>query len=123
MVLAKAQIQIEQMKAEAKKQSDTMKAQLDMMKAKTELELKRREIMLSDDRVRDKQVSDAIVKLLDIQATTGINQSAAIAKIEALHNKVGRSTQELAPRKRRVKFERDGNNRLAGATVVDEEEV
>ncbi|MBA3678377.1 MAG: hypothetical protein H0W74_13415 [Sphingosinicella sp.] len=123
MVIAKAQIQIEQMKAEAKKQTDMMHAQLEMMKAKAELELKRRDMLLEDDRQRDKIATDTIVKLRNIEATTGISQAGAIAQIEDMRARGVRSPEEIAPRKRRVRVERDGQGRLAGATVVDEEDM
>jgi hypothetical protein len=122
MVLAKAQIQIEQMKAQAKIATDKMNAERDLLKTRMELELKRREIMLEDDRQRDKQAADAIIKLRDIEATTGVSQANAIQQIEDARKSAMRSPEEIAPRKKRVKFERDGNNRLAGATVEYEDE-
>jgi hypothetical protein len=121
-VLAKAQIQIEQMKAQAKIATDKMNAERDLLKTRMELELKRREIMLEDDRQRDKQAADAIIKLRDIEATTGVSQANAIQQIEDARKSAMRSPEEIAPRKKRVKFERDGNNRLAGATVEYEDE-
>lgn len=123
MVIAKAQIQIEQMKAQAKAETDKMKAQLDMMKAKAELELKRREMLLEDDRQRDKIAADTVTRLLDIEAKNpGVDMSERIKQVEEMRARAIRSPSEIAPRKRRVKVERDGNNRLVGATVVDEED-
>jgi hypothetical protein len=118
MVLAEAQIQIEQLKAK-----NAMNAQTDAMKAKAELELKRREIALEDDRQRDKQAADAVIKLRDIEAKTGVSQADAISKIEEARATAMRSPFEVKPRRKRVSIERDGSGRLAGATVTEEEDV
>jgi hypothetical protein len=123
MVIAKAQIQIEQMKAEAKAKTDMMDAQLKMSTTKAELELKRREMLLEDDRARDKIAADAVAKLLDIEAKNpGVDLSQRIQEIEQMRARAVRSPEEIAPRKRRVTVEHDEHGRLAGATVVDEED-
>jgi hypothetical protein len=124
MVLAEAQIQIETMKVQADKEIGMMKAQTEMMTKKAELELKRREIALEDDRQRDKIAADTVAKLLDIQAKNpGTDLSNEIARIEDMRARAVRSPFEMKPRKKRVKVERDGNGRLVGATVQEEEDV
>jgi hypothetical protein len=124
MVLAEAQIQIEQMKAENDKQLKMMDAQTKLMQVKAELELKRREIALEDDRQRDKQAAETIVKLRKIEADTGISQASAIEQIEQARASAMRSPFEVKPRVKRVKnIERDGSGRLVGATVVEEEDL
>lgn len=123
MVIAEAQIEIEKMKAQNAQQIAMLNAQTDAMKAKAELELKRREIALEDDRQRDKQAADTVVKLLDIEAKTGVSQAGAIQKIEAARASAMRSPFEVKPRKKRVKVERDGSGRLVGATVQEEEDI
>jgi hypothetical protein len=123
MVLAKAQIQIEQMKAESKAKTDMMDAQLKMHMGKQELELKRREMLLEDDRQRDKIAADTVTKLLDIEAKTGVDMSERIEQVSEMRARAIRSPEEIAPRKRRVQVDRDGDGRLVGATVVDEEDM
>ena len=123
MTIAKAQIQIETMKAQAKMATDKMNAERDLMKAKAELEMKRREILLEDDRVRDKQAADAIVALRKIEADTGVSQADAIADIQNARDTAMRGPDEIAPRVKRVKVERDHTGRLVGATVHHEEGI
>ena len=124
MVLAEAQIQIEQMKAQADKEIGMMKAQTELMVKKAELELKRREIALEDDRQRDKLAADTVAKLLDIQAKNpGTDLSNEIARIEQMRATAARSPFEVKPRTKRVKIDRDGSGRMVGATVREEEDI
>ena len=123
MVLAQAQMAIERMKAEAAIARDKAAGERDLLKAKTELELKRREIMLEDDRQRDKQASDAVVALRKIAADSGVPQDDAIAEIQKMRDSAQRGPDEMAPRVKRVKVERDHTGRLVGATVHHEEDI
>ncbi len=106
MELAKAQIQIEQSKAQAKMAADQQKAQvsaqLESHKAQLEaqirqiesqhkiqieqmkLQIERERMQLEDDRERDKQAADIVLKATELQVTTGVelNEQAITAQIE-----------------------------------------
>jgi hypothetical protein len=106
MELAKAQIQIEQSKAQAKMQSDQAKAQitaqLEREKAQIQaqlmqqeslhkieiermkMEIEREKMRLEDDRERDKQAADIALKIAELETTTGVdlNEQAITAQIE-----------------------------------------
>ena len=106
MELAKAQIQIEQTKAQAKIQSDQAKAQItaqlerekaqiqaQLMQVESQhkieiermkMEIEREKMRLEDDRERDKQAADIALKIAELETTTGVelNEQAITAQIE-----------------------------------------
>lgn len=106
MELAKAQIQIEQTKAQAKIAADQAKAQvsaqLESHKAQLEaqirqiesqhkiqieeikMQIERERMQLEDDRERDKQAADIALKVTEMEVTAGVdlNEQAITAQIE-----------------------------------------
>ena len=138
MVLAQAQIQIEQMKAERQIQIEQMKMErqleqerrkmeFDLEIKRREMELRERELILKDDRERDKAAADIALKRLEINATNQlvISQQQLDNEIEQARLAIMDSpAEEGAPRSRRkrVTFERDAEGRAIGATVEELED-
>ena len=109
MMLAQANIQLEQMKAQAEMQLAQMKAQteiqlqqvkadrehqLEMDKAareaaarEMELEQKRHEMLLEDDRIRDKNAADFELKKLEIEAKFAVSLNDAQVNAEVEHSR------------------------------------
>ena len=64
-------LQVEQMKAQQRGQSDMMKLQLDSQKAQANHQLRQQEMAMSDDRGRDQMVQDLAVKVAEILGKYG----------------------------------------------------
>lgn len=147
MVLAKAQIEIERMKAEAQDKRETLKVQRDLMLKQAQLamdwktnqmedERDRIKAQLEDDRERDKQAADQVLAIqeMELKHQAQIEEAELKAEIE-----IARATTQAgpgedksvetstvipeAPRKKRRRFsvERDENNRMIGGEVIEED--
>ena len=64
-------LQVEQMKAQQRGQSDMMKLQLESQKAQANHQLRQQEMAMSDDRGRDQMVQDLAVKVAEILGKYG----------------------------------------------------
>lgn len=64
-------LQVEQMKAQQRGQSDMMKLQLESQKAQANMQLRQQEMAMSDDRGRDQMVQDLAVKVAEILGKYG----------------------------------------------------
>jgi hypothetical protein len=84
MVIAQAQIQIEQMKAERQLAIEQAKMERDLAIKQAELELRREEMLLEDDRQRDKQAADIQLKIkeLELKHAADLHEQQISAEIE-----------------------------------------
>jgi hypothetical protein len=83
-VIAQAQIQIEQMKAERQLAIEQAKMERDLAIKQAELELRREEMLLEDDRQRDKQAADIQLKIkeLELKHAADLHEQQISAEIE-----------------------------------------
>lgn len=75
-------MQIEQMKAQNKTQSEMMRLQLDAQKFQADQQMKERRMVLDDDLARDKMVQDLAVKVAAILGQYGTAVDTASIKQE-----------------------------------------
>ena len=75
-------MQVEQMKAAQKNQSDKMKMQLEAQKMQVNNQMRQQEMIMADDRARDSMVQDLAVKVAEILGKYGTAIDVAGIKAE-----------------------------------------
>ncbi len=148
--LAKAQIEIEQMKAQSQDARENQKIQKDLMMKQAELamnlkkmaaenEQKRIEMKLEDDRERDRMAQELVIKRLDLELKyqAKVSEQQVKQETELMRATVAAGPDEggsagegeeapaaKKPRRRKhVTFHRDEQNpdKIAGATIEEED--
>lgn len=118
-IKAQRQMELEQMKTERQLANEQLKAQNDLRIKQQEMEIREREMILKDDRERDKAAAEIALKRVEMNLTyqANVTQQQLDAEIEHTRTLTQNSPEEgvAQPKRVRVVFERDANDRIIAA--------